>query len=196
MLCHPSPQATLRKPTWSFLARRKSPILAGGGSRGISGHSSAQWPSHFLKGPLGWTFWVPEAQVEAPGPTAQLGHHPLSSIRLPIPFVSSQIALDSGWAGFLSLLCLDFSFVVFLCSKELGASLYRERMPLLRPATDVEILINLSLLGFSFLLEMALSERSMGQAQCLLGKVLRTRCQALGQGEPHVHTLPEPNQLS
>lgn len=25
VLCHPSPQATLRKPTWSFLTRRKSP---------------------------------------------------------------------------------------------------------------------------------------------------------------------------
>lgn len=48
----------------------RAPILAGGGRRGISGHSSAQWPSRFSKGPLRWTLGPAEAQVEALGPGA------------------------------------------------------------------------------------------------------------------------------
>lgn len=58
----------------------RAPILVGGGRHGISGHSSAQWPSRFSKGPLGWTLGPPEAQVGSVGPAA---HNPMGA---PAPF--------------------------------------------------------------------------------------------------------------
>lgn len=71
-------------------------------------------------------------------------------------------------------------------------------MTLLRTATDVGILVNLSLLGPNFLPEMPLRGQWSQPSACftLHGKMLRTRCQALVRGEAHIHTLSVPSQLS
>lgn len=130
---------------------------------GISGHSSAQWPSHFLKGTLGWTLWVPEAQVGAPGPTAH------SPTRAPAAFQHSpphSLCFQRADGLFVVVV-----FGVLLCYfplRKRTQGLYREKMALLRTVTDVGILVNLSLLGPNFLPEMPLSERSVEPAQCLL----------------------------
>lgn len=69
-LClHPSgrgaPAPGSRPPSGSQLGVSwpggRAPIPARGGRHGISGHSSAQWPSHFSKSLLGWTLGPREA---------------------------------------------------------------------------------------------------------------------------------------
>lgn len=84
---HP-PEANLEFPG----QEEEPPSSLEGGRLGISGHSSAQWPSRFSKGPLGWTLGPPETQVGAPDPAAQnpMGA-PALFWKLPLPHCPSAL---------------------------------------------------------------------------------------------------------
>lgn len=125
----------------------RAPILAKGGRLGISGHSSAQWPSRFSKGPLGWTLGPPETQVGAPDPAAQnpmgapalfwqLPPHSPSALLFP---AKSVLGLGLRWLGPSFFLLVQGAWLT-----QLDRALHRESLEV---SHSLGVLLNLAILG-------------------------------------------------